>query len=121
VDDSFRCRVFNRGPGESGDFRFEVDGSEAKLDRGKVYLRQGQVLIVPSPYGPSVKILLAESTEIDDGKPMPGAEIRAEGWMRDDGVVEADRVKTLCRAPIAIPQDDIPPEAEPVDPEATDI
>ena len=35
-DDHHRCRSCNRGPGEQGDFRFEVDGDEAKLDRGMV-------------------------------------------------------------------------------------
>jgi hypothetical protein len=57
-------------------------------------------------------------TRIDDGYPAPGAEIRVEGWVDDDGVVQADRLKVLCGAPQPVRPEDVPPECEPVGPPA---
>ncbi len=117
-DDDYRCRTCNRGPGEQGDFRFEVDGDEAKLDRGMVYVYDHELdsLIVPTPHGESLTIMITYDTRIDDGYPAPGAEIRAEGEIDEDGVLWADRLKVLCDAPEAVDPDDVPPECEAVNP-----
>jgi hypothetical protein len=119
-DDPLRCSTCDRGPGEHGDFRFEVDGDEAKLDRGTVYFldHERDRLLVPAPYGEIVAIEFSAGTRIDDGYPAPGAEIRVEGWIDDDGVVQADRLKVLCAAPEPVRPEDVPPECEPVDPTA---
>ena len=90
----------------------------------------------PAPRAPSVLpaalvLVMAAAGCSSEGEAMPGAEqrqvstcffggaeIRAEGRMRYDGVLEAERGKVLCRAPVAMRKDEIPPEAEPVHPEA---
>jgi hypothetical protein len=115
VDDHLRCHACNRGPGNSGDFRLELDGDEAKLDRGRVYLVDGNQLVVPTPDG-ALTIVLSAGTRIDDGYPTPGAEIRAEGTMSASGELLAERVRVLCRAPAAMPPDQVPPGSEPVNP-----
>lgn len=117
-DDDHRCRTCNRGPGEGGDFRFEVDGDEAKLDRGTVYAYDHELdsLTVPTPHGGALTIMVSYDTRIDDGYPAPGAEIRAEGEIDEDGVLWAERLKVLCDAPDALPPDDVPPDCEAVDP-----
>jgi len=114
--DEYGCRECNRGPGESGDFRLEVDRGEAKLDRGRVYLALDDTVVVPTPYGEKLIIRIGYGTRIDDGTPSPGAEIRVEGRMLEDGSIDAERVKVLCDAPFALPPDDVPPECEAVDP-----
>lgn len=108
----------NRGPGEGGDFRFEVDGDEAKLDRGMVYVYDHDAgsLVVPTPHGEALTIMMSSYTRIDDGYPTPGAEIRAEGEIDEDGVLWAERLKVLSDAPDAVEPDDVPPECEAVDP-----
>jgi hypothetical protein len=117
VDDHLRCHACNRGPGNSGDFRLELDGDEAKLDRGRVYLVNGNELVVPTPDG-ALTIVLSAGTRIDDGDPTPGAEIRAEGTMSASGELLAERVRVLCRAPAAMPPHQVPPGSEPVNPPA---
>jgi hypothetical protein len=117
-DDDLRCGECDRGPGESGDFRFEVDGDEAKLDRGTVYLYDADEgsLTVPAPHGEALTIQLAYAERIEDGLPTPGSEIRAEGEIDEDGVLWAERVKVLCAAPDPLPPEDVPPDCEAVDP-----
>jgi hypothetical protein len=117
-DDDHRCRSCNRGPGEQGDFRFEVRGDEARLDRGMVYVYDEELdsLLVPTPQGGSLTIMISDDTRIDDGYPAPGAEIRAEGEIDEDGVLWAERLKVLCDAPDALPPDDVPPDCDAIDP-----
>ena len=117
VDDHLRCHACNRGPGTSGDFRLEVDGDGAKLDRGRVYLVEGNEIVVPTPDG-ALTIILSPDTRIDDGYPAPGAEIRAEGTMSPAGELHAERIRVLCRAPAPMPPDQVPPDSEPVTPPA---
>jgi hypothetical protein len=118
-DDDLRCRECNRGPGGSGDFRLEVDGSEAKLDRGTVYLHDADEgsLTVPNPQGGALTIQLAHAERIEDGLPTPGSEIRAEGEMDEDGVLWAERLKVLCAAPDPLPPEDVPPDCEAIAPD----
>jgi hypothetical protein len=118
VDDDHRCRSCNRGPGQQGDFRFEVRGDQARLDRGMVHVYDHDLdsLIVPTPHGGSLTIMISSDTRIDDGYPAPGAEIRAEGEIDEDGVLWADRLEVLCTAPEAVSPEDVPPECEAVDP-----
>src|SRR5262249_10809082 len=48
-----RCQPCNRGPGQSGDFRLKIEGSQAELDRGRVFqVADDGTLAVPSPDGP---------------------------------------------------------------------
>ena len=117
-DDDHRCRTCNRGPGAGGDFRFEVDGDEAKLDRGMVHVydHDADSLIVPTPHGEALTIMLTSYTRVDDGYPAPGAEVRAEGEIDEDGVLWADRLVVLCDAPDAVDPDDVPADCEAVDP-----
>jgi hypothetical protein len=109
--DDLRCPRCNRGPGTQNDFRLRTNATTAELDRGKVYVRTGDQLVVPTPDG-ALTIAITAATRIDDGEPAPGAEIRVEGTIVN-GVVEATRVKVLCPAPAALPPDDVPPDAEP--------
>src|SRR5205085_7936411 len=76
--DDLRCPRCNRGPGTQNDFRLRRSGNTAELDRGKVYVRAGDELTVPTPDG-ALTIVITASTQLDDGQPTPGAEIRAEG------------------------------------------
>ena len=110
-----RCAKCNRGPGTQGDFRLRIEGSEAELERGKVFAFNGDLLLVPTPDG-TLAIRLDEETEVKDGEPLPGSEIRVRGSIRD-GMLVAERVDVLCPGPEAMPIEDVPPEAEPVEPE----
>lgn len=112
--DDLRCPKCNRGPGTQNDFRLRTSGTTAELDRGKVYVRNGNQLVVPTPQG-ALTIAITAATQIDDGEPAPGAEIRVEGRIVN-GVVEATRLKVLCPAPLALPPNDVPPDAEPTSP-----
>lgn len=117
IDDALRCHRCNRGPGTSGDFRFDVKDGAAELDRGRVLARAGSQLVVPAPRGKTITIVTSSGTEIKDGQPNPGAEIRAEGkvTVTDAGwTVTADRVEVLCAAPTPVPAAEVPPEARPV-------
>lgn len=115
IGDEIRCRPCNRGPGNGGDFRLEIEGDRARLDRGRVYLVDGDQLTVPTPEGALV-VEISATTRIDDGVPSPGAEIRAEGVIGPDGELLADRVTVLCQAPAAMPPDEVPDDSEPVVP-----
>lgn len=110
--DDLRCPKCNRGPGTQNDFRLELRGDEAELARGKVYVAEPGVLTVPTNEGPLTIVVTAE-TRIEDGDPAPGAEIRAEGTIADDGSLVATRLEVLCPAPAAMPPEEVPPEAEP--------
>jgi hypothetical protein len=112
--DDLRCPRCNRGPGTQNDFRLDLAGDVAELDRGKVYVRAGDQLTVPTPDG-ALSIAITPSTQLEDGEPAPGAEIRVEGAIVN-GVLEATRLKVLCPAPLAMPPEDVPPDAEPTPP-----
>ena len=114
VRDDLRCPRCNRGPGTQNDFRLEVAGDVAELDRGKVYVRAGDQLTVPTPQG-ALTIAITANTVVEDGEPAPGAEIRVEGTIVN-GVLEAARLEVLCPAPLALPPEDVPPDAEPTEP-----
>jgi hypothetical protein len=117
--DDLACRRCNRGPGTQGDFRLEVEGGEAELDRGRVSARHGAELTVPTPDGALV-VLLTDETELEDGDPTPGAEVRARGTLDGAGRLVAERLKVLCPGPGAVPVDQVPPEAPPVEPGGDD-
>jgi hypothetical protein len=109
--DDLRCPRCNRGPGTQNDFRLRRAGNTAELDRGKVYVRAGDELTVPTPDG-ALTIVITSSTQLEDGQPAPGAEIRAEGTIVN-GRLEATRLKVLCPAPAALPPGDVPGGANP--------
>ena len=110
-----RCGKCNRGPGTQNDFRLTSDGSETELERGKVFAIDGDTLTVPMPEG-LLTIRVNDTTQYEDGQPSPGAEIRVRGAGDETGALAADRLKVLCPAPGAVPDDAVPPEAEPVEP-----
>lgn len=117
-DDSsgLRCKRCNRGPGTQGDLRLRIRGSEGELQRGRVLARNGSELTVPTPDG-ALTIRIEADTRIDDGEPNPGAEIRVEGRIEGTGgarVLVAERLKVLCPAPAAIPEEEVPAEATPI-------
>jgi hypothetical protein len=109
------CPRCNRGPGTAGDFRLRIDGEVGELDRGKVYLAEGDVLTVPTPEG-LLRIVVTAETRLEDGAAAPGAEIRVEGTFDLDGALIASRLDVLCAAPGAVPDDEVPEDAEPADP-----
>ena len=111
-----RCARCNRGPGTQNDFRLRIEGREAELERGKVLADQGDTLLVPTPDG-TLAIRLDEGTEHKDGEPSPGSEIRVRGSISDAGEFIADQVEVLCPGPAALPIEDVPPEAEPIEPD----
>jgi hypothetical protein len=113
--DDLRCPRCNRGPGTQNDFRLRIEGTSAELDRGKVYVRAGNQLMVPTPEG-VLEIAITATTRIDDGEPAPGAEIRVEGTIVN-GVLEATRLKVLCPAPAAMPPGETPPDTDEPQPE----
>jgi len=110
-----RCQPCNRGPGESGDFRLQIEGTQAELDRGRVFqVAADGTLTVPSPDGP-ITILVRPGTRIDDGQPTPGADVRVEGTVSSAGprTIDATRVKTLCPGPKPVDDGDVPPGSTP--------
>lgn len=112
------CETCNRGPGTQGDFRFEVDGTQARLDRGRVLTRNAGVLEIPGPQG-TVTVVLGADTEVRDGQPTPGSEIRVEGKLDGPAAnrrILATQVKVLCQGPAPLPPGQVPPEAKPVPP-----
>ncbi len=115
------CKRCNRGPGTQGDLRLRIRGNEGELQRGRVLARNGSELTVPTPDG-ALTIRITGDTRIDDGEPNPGAEIRAEGTVEGTGsarVLIAERLKVLCPAPAAIPEEEVPADATPVLDEST--
>ncbi len=112
-----RCKRCNRGPGTEGDFRLKVDGAQAELARGRVFARNATSteLTVPTPDGP-LTIVVDAQTEVRDGEPLPGAEIRAEGRITSQSPlrITATRLTVLCRAPAPMPPEEVPPQAEPI-------
>ena len=118
TDSAPRCERCNRGPGKGGDFRFEVNGSEAKLDRGTVLAASATELTIKGPSG-LIHLLLSADTRFDDGTPTPGSEVRAEGVgtrAADGWNIAVSRVKVLCPGPQTIPEGDVPVGSTPVDP-----
>jgi hypothetical protein len=109
------CQRCNRGPGTSGQFRFEVKDAQAELERGRVSQIDGNNLTVPSPLGP-LTIVVGSATQIDDGPVTPGAEIRAEGTVQANAtnVILATRITVLCPGPTPMPAGQLPPGATPV-------
>lgn len=113
--DDLRCPKCNRGPGTQNDFRLRVEGSAGELRRGKVFVRNGGELAIPTPDG-VLAVSITAATEIKDGEPDPGAEIRVDGTIAG-GVLEATRLTVLCPAPAALPPGDMPPDAQPPRPD----
>jgi hypothetical protein len=113
--DAARCPVCNRGPGTQNDFRLQIAGAAAELDRGKVYTQAGELLTIPTPDG-VLEVVTTAGTRFDDGMPAPGAEIRVEGSIVNHQV-QATRLKVLCPAPAALPPGDVPPGAMPPQPD----
>lgn len=112
------CGACDRGPGESGDFRLELRGSEAKVDRATVgSVDAAGVITVASPDG-AIRIAATTGTEVRDGQPTPGAEIRVEGtFVRDAAgaiTITATRIEVLCAGPAPMPAGEVPPEAQPI-------
>jgi hypothetical protein len=117
IERSHRCHRCNRGPGESGDFRLEIRGDEARLDRGTAVAASDGALSVASPDG-AIRVLITAATEVRAGTPAPGAEIRVEGAASRDAAnaltITATRLEVLCAAPAPMPEDEVPAEAQPV-------
>lgn len=111
-----RCQECNRGPGNEGDFRLKIDGGQAELERGKILVAGDGTLLVPTPDG-VLTIIVTAATEVRDGQPRPGAEIRARGVLDETEALVAERVEVLCPGPEPLLPEEIPTEAEPVDPE----
>lgn len=108
--DDLRCPRCNRGPGTQNDFRLRITGTVGQLERGKVYTRNGGTLEVPTPDG-VLTIAITSATQVEDGDPAPGAEIRVDGAIKN-GVFEATRLKVLCPAPAAMPDGETPPDTD---------
>ncbi|HKA91169.1 MAG TPA: DUF5666 domain-containing protein [Haliangiales bacterium] len=108
-----QCHRCNRGPGEAGDFRLRVEGTDVRLDRGVVLARAADgTLTVPS-LGGRITILVTPATQVE-GVPTPGSEIRAEGTLTGTNAFTATRLEVLCPGPAPLNPADVPPEAEPV-------
>jgi hypothetical protein len=114
VRDDLRCARCNRGPGTQNDFRLRIEGAGGELERGKVYARSGGVLTIPTPDG-ALPITITSATQIEDGEPAPGAEIRVEGVVENGGLT-ATSIKVLCPAPAPLAPEDVPPDATPTEP-----
>ena len=101
VDDSIQCGACDRGPGESGQFRIDIDDDgEIELERGTVSSVSGATIIVTAP----APVVIGGTTVTDiviltDGVPasiVAGAEIRVRGVANGDGSITADRLELLC-------------------------
>lgn len=115
-DTEHGCKRCNRGPGQQGDFRFEVSGTAGKLGRGRVYTSVNGTLTIPSSLG-NITVVITSSTRVDDGVPAPGSEIQAEGTVTQSNglwTLTASRVKVLCPAPPAVDPTQLPPGTTPV-------
>jgi len=111
--DTHQCTVCNRGPGSQGEFRYQVDGARAELDRGRVLSIEDGLIIVPTPLDDqaTISILIDESTSIKDGTvPGPGAEIRVRGVLHESGTVIAGELEVLCPGPTPVAVEDVPDE-----------
>lgn len=108
------CEVCNRGPGQAGDFRFEVKGPEGRLERGRVFSRVGATITVASPNGP-VTITTNSATRVR-GEPTPGSDIRVRGVVQGTRSVLAVELEVLCPGPTPLPPDQLPPGTNPVPP-----
>ncbi len=83
----------NRGPGQAGELRAELEGDEAEIERGTVLAVNGNVISVSSPFGP-VDVVIVDGTEVD-GDPTTASEVCAEGLL-SEGTIIADEIKALC-------------------------
>jgi uncharacterized protein DUF5666 len=105
IEDQEECDRCNRGPGVAGDFRFEISGTFAELDRGRVDAVNGSSLTVSAPQSvtingvitSTVTIVTNSSTRVQ-GTIAAGAEIRAQGTLQADGTILASELEVLCPA-----------------------
>lgn len=109
------CSGCNRGPGTAGDFRLELRGNEAQLDRATVgSVDAAGVITVASPDG-AIRISVGGGTEVREGQATPGAEIRVEGTFTRDAAgaitIAAARIEVLCAGPTPMPAAEVPAEA----------
>lgn len=113
-EDELRCPRCNRGPGTQNDFRLEVSGDLVELDRGKIFVGDDTTVEVPTIDG-ILTVHITDQTELDlDHGPMgPGAEIRVHGTVDGISSIAADELRVLCPGPVAIDDDEVPPDAEP--------
>lgn len=86
--------VCERGPGEAGDLRLEIDDGEVDIERGAVLSFADGVLAVDTGIGP-LTVMMDAGTEVD-GDLSLAVEVRVEGTLTDGDTVLADKVKALC-------------------------
>jgi hypothetical protein len=98
IDDSDECERCNRGPGESGEFRFDVRGDEWELNRGRVASVDGSVITILSPVvhaGSATLVVTSDAATSIEGALAAGAEIEAHGNIVE-GVFLAEEIRVLC-------------------------
>lgn len=102
VEDKDECDACNRGPGEAGDFRWELRGDEWQLERGRVQAVSGTTVTVLSPFvisaggSSSATLALSAVGASVEGPLAAGAEIAARGKVAADGTLHADEIRVLC-------------------------
>jgi hypothetical protein len=84
----------DRGSGDRGNLRFEVDDGEVDIERGTVLSATADSITVDSPAGP-VNVNTDENTEID-GDLASAVEVEVQGDLRSDDSVLASEIKVLC-------------------------
>lgn len=116
-DDAVRCQRCNRGPGTAGEFRLEIRDAQARLGRGTVFARTGDVLTVSAPNG-FINVTINAETDVRDGEPAPGAEIEVRGTVQEAAgetlSILADEVRVLCPSPGVVPDESVPGDAQEV-------
>ena len=93
-DRSATAGVCDRGPGEPGDLRLEIEDGEVDIQRGGVLSYAEGMLEVETGIGP-LMVIMDAGTEVD-GDLSLATEVRVKGTMMDGSSVLADEVKALC-------------------------
>jgi hypothetical protein len=84
----------NRGGGNGGSQRFEVDDGQVEIKRGTVSASSGDSITVETPTGP-VTVVITEDTEVK-GDLASAAEVNVKGDLQDDDSVLAREIEVLC-------------------------
>jgi hypothetical protein len=84
----------DRGPGNRGNLRFELDDGDVDIKRGTVLSAAAGTITVDSPAGP-VTVLTDENTDVE-GDLASAIEVEVDGELQADDSILASEIKVLC-------------------------